>query len=121
MKFVIDIPEIPQNDKQRWVLVNGTQYPHGEWIPLKYRPMDEDEYRAFSKEYGYLPVEERTMFDCQMPEDGQEILISTKYGHIFLDTCVFDDCYGLEEYGDWNDVLAWMPIPKPYEKEGEKE
>ena len=31
MKIVIDIPEIPTNDKQRWALANGTPYPHGEW------------------------------------------------------------------------------------------
>lgn len=34
MKVVIDIPEIPTNDKQRWALANGTPYeerPHGEW------------------------------------------------------------------------------------------
>jgi len=86
-----------------------------QWIPLTYRPMDEDEYRAFNEEYGYLPVEERKTLACQMPEDGQEVLISTKYGHIFLDTCVYEDgIYGLEEYGCWDDVLAWMPIPEPY-------
>lgn len=32
MKVVIDIPEIPTNDKQRWALAHGTPYPYGEWI-----------------------------------------------------------------------------------------
>ena len=100
-------------------LLEKAQRPHGEWIPLKYRPMDEDEYRAFYKEYGDLPVEERKVFDCQMPADGQEILISTEYGHIYLDTCECDDCYGLEEGGDWDGVLAWMPLPEPYKKGGD--
>lgn len=91
------------------------------WIPLKYRPMDEDEYRAFREVYGEIPVEGRKVFACQMPEDGQEILISTKYGNVFLDTCVYDgEFYELEEYGDWWDVIAWMPLPTPY-KEGEAE
>lgn len=39
MKVVIDIPEIPTNDKQRWALANGTPYeerPHGEWIDEDY-------------------------------------------------------------------------------------
>lgn len=34
MKIVIEIPEVPKNDKQRWALANGTPYierPHGEW------------------------------------------------------------------------------------------
>ena len=90
-----------------------------QWIPVTYRQMDNDEYCNFCKEYGEIPVEERKVFNCKMPEDGQEILISTKYGHIFLDTCVYDDGYGLEEYGDWEDVIAWMPLPTPYMKEGE--
>ena len=92
------------------------------WIPLKYRPMDNDEYRAFRKEYGEIPVEERLVFNCNMPDAGQEILITTKYGHIFLDTCVLDSGgYGLEEYGDWEDVIAWLPLPEPYKKEGDPE
>lgn len=32
MKVVIDIPEVPKNDHQRWVLANGTPYARGEWI-----------------------------------------------------------------------------------------
>ena len=32
MKVVIDIPEIPKNNAQRWALMNGTPYAHGEWI-----------------------------------------------------------------------------------------
>ena len=35
MKVVVDIPEVPKNDKQRWALENGTPYvdrPHGEWV-----------------------------------------------------------------------------------------
>lgn len=31
MKVILDIPEIPTNDHQRWALANGTLYPHGEW------------------------------------------------------------------------------------------
>lgn len=44
MKIVIDIPEIPTNDKQRWALANGTPYPHGEWKEFTvstYRGTDE--------------------------------------------------------------------------------
>lgn len=105
-----------QDDKSAFPTIELPQ-----WIPVTYRQMDDDEYCNFCKEYGEIPVEERKVFDCQMPEDGQEILISTKYEHIFLDTCVYDDGYGLEEYGDWEDVIAWMPLPTPYMKEGEAE
>ena len=104
MKVLIDIPEIPKNDKQRWVLANGTPYeerPHAEWIPITYRPMDEEEYEDFKKEFGELPIEERKMFSCPMPEDDQEILICNSWGGVSQDRCEMDECgYGLEENGD---------------------
>ena len=40
MKVIIDIPEIPTNDKQRWALANGTPYAHGEWIYHKEWELD---------------------------------------------------------------------------------
>lgn len=36
MKVIIDIPEIPTNDKQRWALANGKPYLRGEWVFSKY-------------------------------------------------------------------------------------
>lgn len=57
-------------------------------------------------------------FTCEMPEDRQEILIATILG-IGKDTCVvdYDECrdaftFGLEDYGEWDNVLAWAAMPK---------
>ena len=88
-----------------------------EWIPIKYRPMTDEEKKYYEE---YTDVEE--MFDCSMPDDGQEILISTKSGLVMTDTCCIDDmyCYELENCGDWEDVVAWMPLPEPY-KAGDTE
>lgn len=82
------------------------------WIPIKTRPMDAEEkeyYRQFIDDY----VDETEMFDCQMPEDGQEVLI-THNGYVSVDTYETDcdGCY-FECY-DIGDVTAWMPLPKPY-------
>ena len=89
--------------------------PHGEWIPITYRPMDEEEYEDFKKEFGELPIEERKMFSCPMPEDDQEILICNSWGGVSQDRCEMDECgYGLEENGDWDGIVAWMPLPEPY-------
>ncbi len=82
------------------------------WIPLKARPMTEEEanyYRAYA-EYG---VE---MFDCPLPDDGQEVLIS-RDGKVGTGTFVQDDliCY-FGEVGIDN-VDAWQPMPKPYEED----
>lgn len=84
-----------------------------EWIPVRYHTITGEE----RQENGY-PEEWETMFDCLMPEDGQEILISTKWG-VSQDTAYsdIDGCY-LDNHDDWLDVLAWMPLPEPYREEG---
>ena len=95
------------------------------WIPIKYRPLTEKERIAFAEHYGieYCDTVDEKAFDCPMPEDGQEILISTKYG---VDIDVADNdidgegfiCYGLEGNGDWDSVIAWQPLPEPYKRGG---
>lgn len=81
--------------------------PQGEWIPIKTRPLTEEEKEEYP-DYSF-------MYDCQMPEDGQQILISTKYG-VEFDTCFADDGYYLDSDRDWEDVYAWQPLPKPYKE-----
>ena len=94
--------------------------PRGEWTPISYRPMDEEEYEDYKKEFGEIPIEHRKMFSCPMPEDDQEILICTSWGGVSQDRCELDEYgYALETQGDWDGVVAWMPLPKPYQKEGD--
>jgi len=90
------------------------------WVPIKYRPMDEEEKQYWSE---YMGVDdEMEMFDCPMPEDGQEILVTFKSGYVNMDVCEIDGgLYGLEGNGDWDGIIAWMPLPEPYRKDGEKD
>ena len=93
---------------------------HDGWNPIKYRPMTEEEVRETEERWGIkLTIDERVCFDCSMPEDDQEILVCTSWGHIFLDRCELDpdDGYALEENGDWDGIVAWMPLPEPYTEE----
>ena len=88
------------------------------WIPVKTRPMDEEE-RAYWSDYLVYDIEyeDAVTFDCQMPEDGQEILTSFR-NCVGMDKCEIDDgFYGLEGNGDWDGVIAWMPLPEPYKGE----
>lgn len=88
-----------------------------DWIPVTYRPMDKEEREMAESEIGKLTDEEALIFDCPMPEDGEEILISTEH-MVSADICSRDGLWiGLESYGDWFGVLAWMPMPDPYKKE----
>ena len=51
------------------------------------------------------------MLKCSLLDDGQEILIASKWG-VDTDICCYDDGYYLENWGDWDDVIAWAEMPK---------
>lgn len=99
-----------------------------QWIPITYRPLTGKERIALAEHYGieYCDTAEEKAFDCPMPEDGQEILISTSWGvaEDVADNDIDGEgfiCYGLEGNGDWDGVEAWMPKPERYKKGGEEE
>lgn len=92
-----------------------------QWIPIKTRPMTDEEKDYYSDILGVDPeYYGGYMFDCQMPEDKQRVWVQTKNGYIFDDVCEVDDGISLEGNGDWDDIVAWMPmfVPKPWEGEG---
>ena len=84
-----------------------------------------DEERAEYAEYGYSEYEiPEYIFDCELPDDGQEILIATSWG-VDKDICCIDcdevnNLYELEIHGDWDGVIAWAAIPE-YPKTGGNE
>ena len=85
-----------------------------QWIPIKTRPLTKEEKEHFA-EQGYSDDSICFMYDCPLPEDGQEVLIITSLGEVRIDTfCRDDGCY-FEDYCDADDVFAWMPLPEPYE------
>ena len=85
------------------------------WIPVKWHEITEEE----REKEGY-PNEWLVHLDCILPEDCEEILITTKHGIVEEDTAYCDDgCY-LDSGYDWvDDIVAWMPLPKPYKAESE--
>ena len=60
-----------------WVFQRGSRgrFPEQEqkWIPMTTRPMAEEE-REYYREWS--GIEEAMIFDCPLPDDGQEVLIS---------------------------------------------
>ena len=86
------------------------------WIPVKWHEITDEE----REREGY-PKDWTVYIDCEMPYDEQEILIQTKNGYIRWDVCYEDGEFSLDSGWDWvEDILAWMPLPKPY-KESEVE
>lgn len=85
------------------------------WIPVKYHEITDEE----REREGY-PEEWLTMLDCLMPNDEEEILVTIKSSrgglHVEKDVCYVDDGYSLDSGYVWiDDVVAWMPLPAPYE------
>lgn len=86
----------------------------GEWVEIKTRSLTEEEKQEYEDESEWYEF----MYDCELPDHGQEVLIQLHYG-IALTTFYTDmGCY-FENYEDEDDVLAWMPLPKEFVKDGE--
>lgn len=91
------------------------------WIPVKWHNITEDE----REQEGY-PKEWLTMFDCPMPEDEQEILVTVQGSkregrYVEKDICYVDDGYSLDSGYDWiDDIVAWCELPQPYKGESEE-
>ena len=52
--------------------------PKARWIPIKTRPMTEEEKEEIGHEYAF-------MYDCPLPDDGQDVLITDCYGNVEVD------------------------------------
>ena len=91
------------------------------WIPVTTRDLSAEEMEELVKgsENMFAPDEiEHWCFDCRLPDDNQEVIVSTQWG-VRVVTFYADYDYGcyFEGYEDRDDVLAWMPLPEPYTKE----
>ena len=102
-----------------WKYLRQVQ-PERRWIPVKTRPMTDEERKETSEFFGYdIEYEGAVVFTGEMPKDGQEVWVCSKCGNVWQDTCVVDEGFGLEENGDWLDIVAWMPFERPEPWKGE--
>ena len=86
-----------------------------EWIPIKWHEITEEE-----RERGGYPKDWAVHIDCEMPCDGQEILVQTKSGYIRWDVCYEEGEFSLDSGWDWIEgIVAWMSMPEPYREDGE--
>lgn len=86
------------------------------WIPVKGHYATDDEINEHP-DIAYW-------FDCMMPNDDEEILISVRYKNhstVYKDVCYVDDGYHLDSGFDWiTDVTAWCKLPEPYQEESDE-
>ena len=91
------------------------------WYEVTTRALTNEEKAEYA-ERGYSDYEiPEYMFDSEMPEDEQEILIATSWG-VDKDICCMDsdgcnNLIGLESHGDWDGVKAWAAMPKYKEEQ----
>ena len=86
---------------------------NGGWIPVKTRPMTEEEKEYYSE---YLFEGNGLIYECPLPDDGQEVLITSKYGNVDK-TTFYTDCGNyFENYEDYDEVIAWQPLPEPFKE-----
>ena len=82
-----------------------------EWHPIKFREMTEEEKERLAEIYQSTQI-----YDCDLPDPGEEVLITTKYGAVNVDAFFSDERDGayFENYCCEDEVLAWRRLPKPY-------
>lgn len=99
-----------------WALKALSDRPKDKWIPIKWHYITDEEREEsdYPKDWVYL-------LDCEMPEDGQEIIVTTKHGYVEKDVCYLDDGYSLDSGWDWiDDIAAWIEMPPVYQEEDNK-
>lgn len=122
-KLLKDIEQYHLSDGmfQHWVEVQPTieEQKKDNWIPIETRPMDEDERKEWSEKLGYKLEDYEAVIYMSLPDDGQEVLTCSRYGHIAIDKFENDPDYGccFEENGDIDGIVAWMPLPEPWGRE----
>ena len=102
---------------KNWNNRHGSNITEDGWIPIKTIEMTEDEKKEYKIKFGG-DADER--YACPLPEDGQDVLITTMWDSVLIDTFCEDDgvCY-FDNYDGFVDIKAWKPLPEPYKAECE--
>lgn len=85
-----------------------------EWVEITYHIPTDEEREIYGDECSYI-------YDCELPNDGVEVLITTKYGYVTVATFYNDDCAYFEGWEDDGEVIAWRLLPAPFKKVREQE
>ena len=112
--YATELWAMPEGEFLRWL---NSEYTETEqrWIPVKWHDCTDEE----REKYGFSD-DIAVVSDNVMPDDNQEILVTTSHGYVEKDVCYIDDGFSLDSGYDWvGDIIAWMPLPEPYREEGD--
>lgn len=86
------------------------------WIPFKTRPLTEEEQDKYP--------EWDCILDCELPDDGQRILVSINLrGHEEVQQDDFysdDESYLDSGYEIGTEAVAWAKMPEPWKGDGDE-
>ena len=77
------------------------------WIEIKTRPSTYDEKLRYQDIIW--------MYDCELPDDGQEVLVTTSSGDVEK-TFYHAEYFVFEDYEGPDDLLAWRPLPEGFKR-----
>lgn len=77
------------------------------WIEIKTRPSTYDEKQRYQDIIW--------MYDCELPDDGQEVLVTTSSGDVEK-TFYHEEHFVFEDYEGPDDLLAWKPLPEGFKR-----
>lgn len=90
----------------------------GEWVPITYREMTDEDKQARADKLGIDPeaLDDGVIYTCPMPDDNQQVIITTYRHDVFMTVYYCDPDSGnyFECYEEPGDALAWMPAPEPF-------
>ena len=118
LAFEIDeFGEVPETEEAVYMAINALkERKTGGWNVITKSPMDADEIAAWCEHLGYeIPSDEAYMYG-NLPDEGEDVLVCTRTGTVFIDSlCCDEGCY-FEDYGEMDGIVAWMPLPEPYKE-----
>lgn len=89
-----------------------------EWeYPMDYAAAFDKAIEALEQEPKWIPVSEG------LPEYGTEVLTCIRSGYVEIQSLETYGEYWENQHGDWTDfdeVIAWLLLPKPYRAESEE-
>lgn len=90
-----------------------------EWHRIIMRPMTEEEVADYKAQYGESEEIPET-YDCELPDDDEEVMIDTIFGIRIVDFSADSSGVYFDDYRP-NEILAWAEMPRgvSLEKQGE--
>ena len=79
------------------------------WIPVSYRARTEEEKKRSEPEIDFV-------WTCPLPNDHEEVLITTRSWGVQATMFRCSDCCYFDDW-DEDDIVAWMPYPQGYKEE----